>query len=78
MATRPEPPRLVVVTDYPDGIILGNLRKNVDRNMNRFTATCKVRWLGHKWGEDVTSLTLVPDSLDDIFTSLKRLTVNHY
>ena len=32
LSTRATPPSLVVVTDHPDEVILGNLRKNVKRN----------------------------------------------
>jgi len=52
MATLPEPPYLVVASDYPDEIILGNLKKNVDRNRLQFRANCTVRCTGYEWGKD--------------------------
>ncbi|KXN86518.1 Putative nicotinamide N-methyltransferase [Leucoagaricus sp. SymC.cos] len=43
---------LVVVTDYPDDGILGNLQKNVERNRAHFNITCQVKCAGYAWGND--------------------------
>jgi len=55
MATLAEPPSLVVVTDYPDDIILSNLRDNVDRNRG-VTKRCTVECRGYEWGSDAEHL----------------------
>ncbi|KAK7033632.1 hypothetical protein VNI00_012632 [Paramarasmius palmivorus] len=47
MATNTEPPRTVVLTDYPDEGILGNLKDNVDRNRNLFSQECTVHLFYH-------------------------------
>jgi nicotinamide N-methyltransferase len=47
-----------VVTDYEDETILGNLRRNVDRN--RALAISPVVCLGYSWGNDVGPLLYVP------------------
>ncbi|KAF9256612.1 hypothetical protein L218DRAFT_881357, partial [Marasmius fiardii PR-910] len=61
MATRTEPPNLVVVTDYPDEGILGNLKENVFRNASRYSSGCKVHLLGYDWGTDASQLkSLLP------------------
>ncbi|EGO03734.1 hypothetical protein SERLA73DRAFT_175349 [Serpula lacrymans var. lacrymans S7.3] len=52
MATLPEPPCLVTVSDYPDEIILGNLKRNVDKNRPQFQSNCTVRCIGYEWGKD--------------------------
>lgn len=56
MATVTKPPSLVVVTDYPDDIILGNLQKNVKRNLEHYTDGCDVQCIGYEWGKDVGAL----------------------
>ena len=56
LATVAEPPSLVVVTDYPDDIILGNLQRNVKRNFEHYTYGCNVLCLGYEWGKDVGAL----------------------
>lgn len=53
MATLPDPPSLVVVTDYPDAIILGNLSNNVEQNRHLFQKDCDVRCVGYEWGQDL-------------------------
>ncbi|KAI0074632.1 hypothetical protein K474DRAFT_1647687 [Panus rudis PR-1116 ss-1] len=55
-STLPDPPRLVVITDYPDETILGNLRGNVERNRGAVTPGCEVRCVGYEWGSDTSSL----------------------
>jgi nicotinamide N-methyltransferase len=56
-ATLPKPPRLVVVTDYPDEVILGNLRRNVEKNGALFQASgCVVLCRGYEWGESAEQL----------------------
>ena len=54
--TLPEPPELVVVTDYPDKIIIGNLKSNVERNKGYASAGCKVHGQGHEWGKGAEDL----------------------
>ena len=56
LATVAEPPSLVVVTDYPDDMILGNLQRNVKRNLEHYTYGCNVLCLGYEWGKDVGAL----------------------
>ncbi|TFY65374.1 hypothetical protein EVG20_g5609 [Dentipellis fragilis] len=48
----PEPPSLVVVTDYPDAGILGNLEQNLERNRGSINSDCKVYCDGYEWGQD--------------------------
>ncbi|ETW78129.1 hypothetical protein HETIRDRAFT_479321 [Heterobasidion irregulare TC 32-1] len=48
----PHPPALVVVTDYPDPVILGNLQRNVARNAHVAAPGCTVLCRGHDWGQD--------------------------
>ncbi|KAI0266540.1 hypothetical protein BC834DRAFT_875036 [Gloeopeniophorella convolvens] len=55
-STLPDPPALVVVTDYPDDIILGNLKSNVDSNAGAVTSGCAVRCEGYEWGQDASHL----------------------
>lgn len=54
MSTLEQAPRLVVITDYPDAGILGNVEKNVDRNKEAFT--CEVKCNGYEWGGNPDSL----------------------
>ncbi|KAH9946862.1 hypothetical protein B0H21DRAFT_692975 [Amylocystis lapponica] len=57
------PPRLVAITDYPDEIILRNLRNNVERNRSKITNGCTVHHRGYEWGQDVSALLeLLPQS----------------
>ncbi|KAI6043999.1 hypothetical protein EDC04DRAFT_501260 [Pisolithus marmoratus] len=63
-ATLPEPPRLVVVTDYPDDIILGNLRSTVERNEQYFCPPCVVHCQGYEWGKDSSSLLRLSEGPD--------------
>ncbi|GLB42338.1 putative lysine methyltransferase [Lyophyllum shimeji] len=56
MASIPQHPSLVVVTDYPDEHILGNLRKNVDHNRRSFQPGCNVQCAGFEWGTDAGPL----------------------
>lgn len=52
LATQNDPPSLVVVTDYPDDGILGNLQKNLERNRSVFSTSCQVKPAGYAWGTD--------------------------
>lgn len=63
-ATLSEPPRLVVVTDYPDDIILGNLRSTVERNEKHFRPPCVVHCQGYEWGKDASSLLHLSENPD--------------
>ncbi|KAJ3747876.1 hypothetical protein DFH05DRAFT_860335 [Lentinula detonsa] len=45
-----------VTTDYPDPIILGNLRSNAERNQVLVPPTCKLHCRGYEWGQEVTDL----------------------
>ncbi|KAK1219706.1 hypothetical protein PQX77_017567 [Marasmius sp. AFHP31] len=65
MATRKDPPRLVVVTDYPDDGILGNLKENVSRNSSEYSHKCTVHPVGYDWGADPSHLkSLIPSNGD--------------
>jgi EEF1A N-terminal glycine/lysine methyltransferase len=44
------PPRLLVLTDYPDQTILGNLKSNIERNKHLFPDDCQVVMEGYNWG----------------------------
>ena len=52
LSTQPEPPSLVVLTDYPDENIMGNLKMNVDRNQHVASSGCNVKWAAYEWGTD--------------------------
>ncbi|KAJ3556030.1 hypothetical protein NM688_g2250 [Phlebia brevispora] len=54
--TLSDPPSLVVITDYPDQTILGNLTQNVERNRDHMSPTCRTHCLGYEWGQDVAGL----------------------
>ena len=56
LSTLSEPPSLIVVTDYPDEGILGNLERNVERNHDAVTKGCSVQSHGYKWGTDASHL----------------------
>ncbi|KAJ6557952.1 hypothetical protein B0H19DRAFT_1028547 [Mycena capillaripes] len=56
MSTLPAPPATIVVTDYPDPGILGNLVRNVERNKYLVSSGCTVHCRGYEWGTDVTPL----------------------
>ncbi|KAJ7032000.1 hypothetical protein C8F04DRAFT_1108868 [Mycena alexandri] len=58
MSTVASPPAIIVVTDYPDPGILGNLTRNVDRNSHLVTPGCTVRWCGYDWGTDAAPLLM--------------------
>jgi len=51
-STLPTPPALVVVTDYPNDLILTNLQRNVNRNFTSITASCTVQCHGYERGKD--------------------------
>ena len=59
MSALPEGPTLVVITDYPDPGIIGNLQRNVDRNRAHFADSCAVICQGYEWGADTASLWYV-------------------
>ncbi|TFK38048.1 hypothetical protein BDQ12DRAFT_652333 [Crucibulum laeve] len=62
LATLPNPPLLVLVTDYPDAGILGNVKNNVDRNADSFNQKCVVKCHGYDWGTDPSPLLkILPD-----------------
>ncbi|KAH9840096.1 uncharacterized protein C8Q71DRAFT_855390 [Rhodofomes roseus] len=46
------PPSLVVLTDYPDVLILANLTRNLERNVSRISRGCTVHSRGHERGQD--------------------------
>ncbi|KAG6810733.1 hypothetical protein H0H92_010563 [Tricholoma furcatifolium] len=56
LATTPESPALIVVTDYPDENILGNLKKNLDNNRKSFQPSCHIECAGYEWGKDADAL----------------------
>ncbi|KAG7448471.1 uncharacterized protein BT62DRAFT_1056156 [Guyanagaster necrorhizus] len=56
MSTLPQPPSLVVVTDYPDGGIMENLKENIDRNRAHVSDGCITCCQGYEWGTDAHSL----------------------
>ncbi|KAH9933819.1 uncharacterized protein B0H18DRAFT_1207967 [Fomitopsis serialis] len=61
-STLAKPPALVVITDYPDDTILGNLKQNVRRNAYRAAPGCAVHCRGYEWGRDSSPLlSLLPD-----------------
>lgn len=55
-ATLETPPQVVVITDYPDQTIMGNLCANVERNRARFSERCSVHCAGYEWGKDLTGI----------------------
>ena len=56
LSTLSEPPSLIVVTDYPDEGILGNLKRNVEKNHDVVTKGCSVQSYGYEWGTDASHL----------------------
>ncbi|EKM76738.1 hypothetical protein AGABI1DRAFT_131032 [Agaricus bisporus var. burnettii JB137-S8] len=62
LSTQPNPPSLIVITDYPDDGILGNLFSNVKRNREYAHPSCTVHALGYAWGTDPQELLdLLPE-----------------
>lgn len=59
LSTLPEPPSLIVVTDYPDEGIMGNLKINVEKNHDIVTKACTVQSYGYEWGTDPSNLLYV-------------------
>ncbi|KAF5390050.1 hypothetical protein D9757_003797 [Collybiopsis confluens] len=49
-------PSLVVTSDYPDPVILNNLKQNVERNQMLASPTCKLHCTGYEWGQEVREL----------------------
>ncbi|KAM6503351.1 hypothetical protein JOM56_000294 [Amanita muscaria] len=61
VALSPEPPALIV--DYPDEIIIGNLKRNVESNQQHTSQGCQIKIMGYEWGMDASNLLqLLPDS----------------
>jgi nicotinamide N-methyltransferase len=56
MSTLPNAPSLVVITDYPDDNILGNIKQNVARNSHLVVDGCTVICKGYEWGKDSREL----------------------
>ncbi|KAJ6614624.1 hypothetical protein B0H10DRAFT_1803191, partial [Mycena sp. CBHHK59/15] len=56
LSTAPAPPSTIVITDYPDPGILGNLSRNVERNSRLVSSGCSVHCCGYDWGTDVAPL----------------------
>ncbi len=56
MSTSAQPPSLVVVTDYPDDVIMKNLKENVNRNRSHVSYGCITCCQGYEWGTDAHSL----------------------
>ncbi|PBK67448.1 hypothetical protein ARMSODRAFT_959032 [Armillaria solidipes] len=56
MSTLAQPPSLVVVTDYPDDVIMKNLKENVNRNRSHVSYGCITCCQGYEWGTDTHSL----------------------
>jgi len=56
-ASREEPASLVTITDYPDELIMANLRKNVQGNQHSFAPGCRVNCVEYEWGKSVETLT---------------------
>ncbi|KAF7360183.1 hypothetical protein MVEN_00746900 [Mycena venus] len=56
LSTVATPPATVVVTDYPDPGILGNLARNVQRNSHLVSPGCTVWCCGYEWGTNVAPL----------------------
>ncbi|EED85080.1 predicted protein [Postia placenta Mad-698-R] len=68
-STLSPPPSLVVITDYPDATILGNLEKNVERNERAISDGCRVHYRRYEWGQDVAPLlALLPAGHDGFDT----------
>ncbi|KAI0350896.1 hypothetical protein OH77DRAFT_1430517 [Trametes cingulata] len=61
-STSPEPPSLVVITDYPDDVIMKNLLGNVQRNRPHFNDQCTVHACGYEWGQDVGPLLNIAET----------------
>ncbi|PIL23618.1 hypothetical protein GSI_14931 [Ganoderma sinense ZZ0214-1] len=71
-STLSNPPALVVITDYPDPVIIGNLTANVERNRPHFNDACAVHSIGYEWGQNVDPLLdivrqLTPSAAPDAF-----------
>ncbi|KAK0238034.1 hypothetical protein EDD85DRAFT_832713 [Armillaria nabsnona] len=56
MSALAQPPSLVVVTDYPDDVIMKNLKENVNRNRSHVSYGCITCCQGYEWGTDAHSL----------------------
>ncbi|KAF9225717.1 hypothetical protein BS17DRAFT_750064 [Gyrodon lividus] len=63
-ATLAQPPSLIVVTDYPDDGILGNLKANVERNRENYRSPCEVYCTGYEWGTSTTDLLNLSQRVD--------------
>lgn len=57
-----QPPKLVLITDYPDDIILNNLKSSVDANRHLITDGCEVKVDGYAWASNPGHLlSYIPD-----------------
>ncbi|KAH9478567.1 Protein N-terminal and lysine N-methyltransferase EFM7 [Psilocybe cubensis] len=56
LSIQANPPSLLVVTDYPDPAILGNVEANVQRNAALVKPGCTVKCEGYEWGTDPLKL----------------------
>ncbi|KIP07265.1 hypothetical protein PHLGIDRAFT_105839, partial [Phlebiopsis gigantea 11061_1 CR5-6] len=54
--TLANPPSLVVITDYPDPTIIGNLTLNIERNRVHVNGRCDVKCVAYEWGADARPL----------------------
>jgi EEF1A N-terminal glycine/lysine methyltransferase len=52
-------PKLVVVTDYPDAAIMGNVERNVKENAALANSGVDIRPVGYEWGADPQHLLYV-------------------
>ncbi|KAJ3502405.1 hypothetical protein NLJ89_g8903 [Agrocybe chaxingu] len=66
LSIQPNPPILIVVTDYPDEGILGNLKQNVERNRSSATDGCRIECRGYEWGTDPSDLLLLSKTGYDV------------
>ncbi|CAA7264284.1 unnamed protein product [Cyclocybe aegerita] len=69
LSTQPNPPTLIVVTDYPDEGILGNLKQNVERNRSSVADGCRVECRGYEWGTDHSGLLQLSKTYDVVILS---------
>ncbi|KAF9068827.1 hypothetical protein BDP27DRAFT_1294528 [Rhodocollybia butyracea] len=49
-------PSLVVTSDYPDPVILENLKHNIERNQILVSPSCKLHYTGYEWGQGAQEL----------------------
>ncbi|KAL1746040.1 hypothetical protein HDZ31DRAFT_62600 [Schizophyllum fasciatum] len=79
LSTRHPPPALVLVTDYPDPGILGNLQANVARNRHLVAPGCTLACAGYEWGADAAHLrALLPPAARAGFSTLLLSDLLHF